>query len=126
MGRRIIASAAALGGICAASCFLPKFQSKSCKERGAAFNSRVESIKKDAQGQLKIGTKREEVSRFFKEHGIPFRDMAFEVEGTLNTDGCSPRGCGADSAQIDVHVKLDQAGAVSAEPTVVAMYTDCI
>jgi hypothetical protein len=84
----------------------------------------VESIKQDAH-QLKIGTKRGDVSRFFAEHGIPFTVAYSEAIGTLQTSGCAPFGCGADSALIGVRVKLDGASAVTTEePTVVGMYTD--
>jgi hypothetical protein len=126
LGRKIIATVAALGVIGGASCFPPKHQSAACKERGAAFDRRVESIKQDAHEQLKIGTKKDEVSRFFTEHGIPFTITDSEVTGTLDTVGCSPRGCGADSALIGVRVNVDRTGAVTGEPTVVAIYTDCV
>ena len=46
--RRIIATAAAFGVFAGASCFVPKHQSGSCKERGAVFDRRVELIKQDA------------------------------------------------------------------------------
>jgi hypothetical protein len=126
LGRKIIATVAALGVIGGASCFPPKHRSAACKERGAAFDQRVESIKQDAREQLKIGTKKGEVSRFFTEHGIPFTITDSEVTGTLNTVGCSPRGCGADSALIGVRVNVDRTGTVTGEPTVVGMYTDCV
>ena len=124
--RKIIATAATFGLVAGASCFALKHQSKSCKERGVAFDRRVESIKQDAHAQLKIGTKTAEVSRFFTEHDIPFTIVDSEVTGTLNTSGCSPLGCGTDSALIGVRVNVDRAGTVTAEPIVVGMYTDCL
>jgi len=126
LGRRIIATAAALGVFAGASCFALKHQSGSCKERGAVFDRRVESIKQDAYEHLKIGTKKDEVSRFFTEHRIPFTIAVSEVTGTLYTSGCSPRGCGTDSALIGVRVNVDRTGTVTGEPTVVGMYTDCL
>jgi hypothetical protein len=117
LGRKVIATAAALGVLGGASCFAWKHQSDSCKERGAAFDRRVESIKQDAHEQLKIGTKRDAVSRFFTEHGIPSTVAGSEVTGTLYTSGCSPRGCGADSALIGVRVNVDRTGIVTEEPT---------
>lgn len=97
-----------------------------CSKRGAAFALRVESIEHDATEKLSIGTKRDDVSRFFVEHGIPLEIVESEAFGTLYTVGCGPLGCGTDSALIGVRVKLDSAGAVADKPTVVGMYTNCL
>jgi hypothetical protein len=97
-----------------------------CIERDEAFTQRVESIKRDAREQLKIGTKKEEISRFFTEHGIQLSIDNSEAIGTLYTSGCSPLGCGTDSALIGVRVNVDRTGTVTGEPTVVGMYTDCV
>lgn len=97
-----------------------------CIKRDEAFTQRVESIKRDAHEQLKIGTKKEEISRFFTEHGIPISIDNSEAIGTLYTSGCSPLGCGTDSALIGVRVNVDRTGTVTGEPTVVGMYTDCV
>jgi len=97
-----------------------------CRQRGAVLARRVESIKQDAHERLKIGTKRDDVSRFFVEHAIPFEILDSEAIGTLRTSGCAPLGCGTDSALIGVRVKLDRDGTVTHEPTVVDMYTDCL
>jgi hypothetical protein len=99
---------------------------EACKQRGAAYEKQVENIKQDAQNQLKIGTKKADVAKFFSEHSIPFDFFEFEARGTLSTSGCAPFGCGADSALIGVSVKLSQAGVVTEEPKVVALYTDCV
>src|SRR5882762_8732980 len=126
-----------------------------CKKLSAAFARQVENIKEDAHERLKIGTKKADVARFFAEHSIPFTisemvngmlcstkkaDVArffaehsipftiseSEAKGTLWTSGCAPFGCSSDSALIGVSVKLDPAGAVTEEPTVIGMYTDCL
>jgi hypothetical protein len=97
-----------------------------CMERDEALINRVESIKRDAHEQLKIGTKKEEISRFFTQHGIPFDITNSEAIGTLYTSGCSPLGCGTDSALIGVRVNVSRTGTVTGEPTVVGMYTDCV
>jgi hypothetical protein len=97
-----------------------------CKERSEEFERRVASITQDAHERLKIGTKKESVSRFFAERGVPFAILESEAIGTLQTSGCSPLGCGTDSALISVRVALDRTGTVTGEPTVVGMYTDCV
>jgi hypothetical protein len=97
-----------------------------CKKLSAAFVRQVENIKEDAHERLKIGTKKADVARFFAEHSIPFTISESEARGTLWTSGCAPFGCGSDSALIGVSVKLDPAGAVTEEPTVIGMYTDCL
>ncbi len=97
-----------------------------CNKRGAAYAMRVESIERDANEKLSIGTKSGDVARFFKEHDIPLQIVESEAIGTLYTVGCGPLGCGTDSALIGVRVKLDSSGAVTGKPTVVGIYTDCL
>jgi hypothetical protein len=97
-----------------------------CKLRGAAFARQVESIKRDAAEELKIGTNKTEVARFFAEHKIPFAMLDSEAFGSLRTSGCAPLGCGTDRAFIGVRVKLDGAGTVTEAPSVFGMYQDCL
>jgi hypothetical protein len=125
--RRIIPMSAAIVVIVGMSWLgLRYFRSPSdCRKRSAAFARQVENIKEDAHERLKVGTKKADVARFFAEHSIPFTISESEARGTLRTSGCAPFGCGSDSALIGVRVKLDPAGAVTEEPTVVNLYTDC-
>ena len=103
------------------------FRSQSdCKKLSAAYARQIENIKEDTHERLKIGTKKADVARFFAEHNIPFTVSESEVRGTVRTFGCAPFGCGSDAALIGVSVKLDPAGAVTEEPTVIDMYTDCL
>ena len=103
------------------------FRSQSdCKKLSAAFARQIEKIKEEAHERLKIGTKKADVARFFAEHSIPVTISESEARGTLLTSGCAPFGCGSDSALIGVSVKLDPAGEVTEEPTVIDMYTDCL
>jgi len=97
-----------------------------CNNRGAEFTLRIESIKHEANEKLSIGTKSGDVARFFAEHDIPLQTAGAYAIGTLYTSGCGPLGCGTDSALIGVRVKLDSTGAVTEQPTVVGMYTDCM
>jgi hypothetical protein len=97
-----------------------------CNKRSAAYALRVESIERDANEKLSIGTKSGDVARFFAEHGIPLQFVESEAIGTLYTSGCGPLGCGTDTALIGVRVKLDSAGAVTGKPIVVGIYTDCL
>jgi hypothetical protein len=115
-------------GVAAVSWFALKlYQDQvACNKRSAAFALRVESIEHDANKKLSVGTKSEDVSRFFAEHGMPLQIVKSEAIGTLYTSGCGPLGCGTDSALIDVRVKLDSAGAVTEKPTVLEGYTDCL
>lgn len=50
-----------------------RYQSTDCKERGKAYGIRVERLKRDARTTLRIGTHQEDVIRFFKKTGCPFR-----------------------------------------------------
>jgi hypothetical protein len=104
-----------------------------CERRNAAFARKIEAIKQDAHEQLKVGTRKAEVSRFFAEHNIPFTIVSPEAFGTsqaigtlYTSGGCAPLGCGTDNALIGVRVNLDGTGTVTGEPTVIDMYTDCL
>jgi hypothetical protein len=84
--------------------------------------------------QLKIGTKKADVTRFYTEHKIPFevvswgfKDGGSEAMGTIETiGGCAPLGCGTDNALIGVRVKVDADGTVIGEPEVISIYSDCV
>ena len=97
-----------------------------CKQRSEAFARQVKIIKQDASEELKLGTKKAHVARFFTKHSIPFTIVGLEAYGTVETSGCAPLGCGSDRAVIGVRVKLDETGAVAGEAVVVGMYADCI
>ncbi len=103
-----------------------------CHQRNTAFGRQIETIKQDARAQIKRGTKKSDVARFFAEHNIPFSIVDAEAFGTpeaigaLSTSGCAPFGCGTDAAVISVHVKLDEAGAAIGEAKVSGMYTNCL
>jgi hypothetical protein len=97
-----------------------------CKIRGAVFARQVESIKRDAAQELRIGANKTEADRFFAEHNIPFAMDESGASGSLRTLGCAPLGCGTDRAFIGVEVKLDEAGTVSEVPRVFGMYQDCL
>ncbi len=100
---------------------------KACKLRAEALTARVESLRRDAEKRLTIGAKKEDVIRFFSESNIPLSfDPISGASGTIYTTGCSPFGCGADSALIGVRVPVDSTGTVQSKPVVVGMYTDCL
>lgn len=107
-------------------CVFYRYHSAACKQRGAAYLARVEKLKKDAHQELKIGTKKEDVSRFFAENGIPLTLVEGEATGTIYTTGCAPSGCGSDDALLGLRVKVDKAGTVISEPIVGAIYTNCL
>ena len=97
-----------------------------CKLRGVAFARQVESIERDAAVELKSGTNKTEVIRFFAKHNSPFAMLESEAFGSIRTSGCAPLGCGTDKAFIGVHVKLDGSGRVTEAPKVFGMYQDCL
>src|SRR6266545_7645858 len=71
-----------------------RYQSAACKQRGAAYNARVEKLRRDAREKLIIGTNKEAVIHFFAENGIPLSFVGGEATGTISTTGCAPAGCG--------------------------------
>lgn len=86
----------------------------------------MEIIKRDAHAQIKLGTTKSDVARFYKEHNIPFIISESVASGSVETSGCAPFGWGSDVALIVVNVKLDETGAATEEPTVGAIYTNCL
>ncbi len=103
-----------------------RYQSAACKQRGAVYSARVEQLKRDAHEKLRFGTKKDAVIHFFEANGIPVTFVGGEATGTISVTGCAPAGCGSDNALLGLSVKVDDAGAVLSEPTVGALYTDCL
>jgi hypothetical protein len=103
-----------------------RYQSAGCRQRGAAYEKRVEALKRDAHYRLRIGTKKEVVIRFFAENGIPVTFVGEEITGTIYTTGCAPSGCESDDALLGLRVKVDELGTVVSEPVVGALYTNCL
>ena len=102
-------------------------KSVACKQRGKAYAARVDALKRDVHAQLKIGTRKDALIRFFAEHYIPitfYQDRT--ASGTIYTTGCAPFGCGADTGLISLRVGVDASGTVVSEPSVGALYTDCL
>ena len=140
LSRRIAIAAAAVIVVCASWFGVQQYRSQrgrpqrnaassqtDCEQRNAAFNRRIENLKRDAHERLRIGTKKADVSQFFKEHDIPLTLTESEAIGTLYTSGgCAPLGCGTNRALIGVRVKIDAGGAVTDEPVVLGMYVDCV
>ena len=111
-------------------CGAKRYHSSVCKQRGAAFNSRVETLRREARDQLTIGTKKPNVIQFFADRQFPvtFAPLGNQLvaTGTIHTTGCAPSGCGTDDALIGVRVDVNEAGTVISEPVVVGMYTNCL
>lgn len=105
---------------------LHAFRSATCKQRGAAHAARVEKLKHDAHENLKVGTKKESVLKFFRENGLPVEFAEGEAVGTIHTTGCAPFGCGSDDALLGLRVKVDNDGNVIGEPVVGGLYTNCL
>src|SRR5947207_6723390 len=76
---------------------LYRHRSATCKQRGDAFNARVETLKREAHEKLKVGTKKDSVIRFFTEKSIPITFNRGEASGTIYTTGCGPSGFGSDA-----------------------------
>jgi len=100
---------------------------KECKRRDAEMERQIGIIKRDANEQLKIGTDKAGIARFFVGHGIPFTVARSQAVGTLHTHGgCPPQGCGTDRYLIGVRVNVNDAGVAIADPVVVSLYEDCV
>jgi hypothetical protein len=102
-----------------------------CNARGEAYAARMERVKADAEEQLQIGTKKEQLVRFFENNGMgqpSFVNSSIGryADGRVNVVGCSPFGCGSDDGFIGLHVPVDEAGTVAGKPNVGGFYTDCL
>jgi hypothetical protein len=96
-----------------------------CKLRGNAFANTIARLKSDAAEELRVGTGKADLERFFSEHKIPYEFQDSQAFGTLRTEGCAPLGCFNDTSFIGVRVDLDDAGNVKQPPKVFGMYQDC-
>lgn len=105
---------------------LYRYHSAACKQRRAVYSARVEKLKRDAHGKLRVGTKKNAVISFFDENGIPVTFNRHEASGTIYTTGCAPSGCGSDAALLGLRVEVDETGTVVSEPVVGALYTNCL
>jgi hypothetical protein len=103
-----------------------RFRSASCKQRGATLAARVETLERDARNRLTIGTKKDEVIRFFADNGIPVTFDRNAASGSAHTVGCAPQGCGTDDGFLGLLVKVTAEGTVVSEPVVSGGYTDCL
>lgn len=97
-----------------------------CKQREAAYQARVKSLERAALEQLKIGTKKEAVIRFFAENKFPITFDRSSATGRVYTTGCSPAVCGTDEAVIDLSIELDEADSVKSKPVLIGLYTNCL
>src|SRR5215475_14391037 len=123
---RIVVVLAFSGWLLTSSGCLYRHHNAACKQRAAALSATIETLKQQAHDALKIGTKKEAVTRFFTEQGLP---VAFDhgyASGAVGIVGCAPSGCGSDNGLLGVTVKVDQDGTVIADPVVSAMYTNCL
>jgi hypothetical protein len=98
----------------------------SCKERERAYRERSEKLKHDALEKLVTGTKKDEVVRFFEEHGLPVTFARGVAQGEVFLEGCAPPGCGSDRVILGLIVKVDDADTMIGEPIVGGIYTDCM
>ena len=112
---RLVAVVAVLMAVSLVACFY-RLRSASCKERGNAYWSRAENLKREAHEKLTVGTKKDAVIRFFAENGLPVTFIPGEATGTVQTVGCAPAGCGSDAALLGLRVKVDEAGTVIGDP----------
>jgi hypothetical protein len=73
--------------------------------KDAVLNRQIESIEQAAHEQMKIGSKKADVSRFFAEQGIGVFFSKSVAVGALPSTGCAPPHCG-DGVMIEVRVEL--------------------
>jgi len=103
--------------------------SRSCGRKNAVFAAQVELMKHDAQTQLKIGTPKDDLLRFFTDHNMHVVIQDGTAYGGMTTSGCGPIiGCGFGTSRafIQLRVEVDEAGSVKSDPVVRGMYTDCL
>jgi len=105
---------------------LSRHPDEACKRRETAYRARAEALDRNAQEKLKIGTKKDDVIRFFAENGLPLTFTRAEALGDIHVEGCAPTGCGSDKAILGVHVKVDESGTVVSKPVVGGIYKNCL
>jgi hypothetical protein len=88
--------------------------------------ARTETLKREAQEKLKVGTNKEAIVRFFAENNIPLTFTRSEASGAIPVVGCAPKGCGSDAAILGVRVEINETGTVISPPVVGGIYSDCL
>jgi hypothetical protein len=96
-----------------------------CRNRGTAFDAKVEALRRDAHENLKVGTKQAGIVRFFSRNHIPLSFLESLATGDIHVRGCAPFNCDSDDGLIGVRVEIDKKGTVRSEPVIVARYQGC-
>src|SRR5579871_2205690 len=73
-----------------------------CKLRRNAFNNLIAHLKSDAANDLKVGTGKADLERFFSDNKIPYGFQGSQALGVLRPPACAPLGCFKDTAFIGV------------------------
>src|ERR1051326_7593300 len=115
-----------LVSVAGCSFVLYRHHDTACRQREAAYQAKAQSLERNAEQKLKIGTRKEDIERFFSENGLPLTFTLHEASGTIHTTGCAPSGCGSDAAILGVRVEVDNAGTVVGKPVVGGIYTNCL
>jgi len=107
-----------------------------CSHRSQEFQRKVETLRKQANKELPVGTRREYVARFLEKNGMGLTESApgfdkspHPVQGTLHFAGdkeCGSLVCGDDRSAIVLQVGVDEHGTVMVEPDVHGIYTNCL
>ncbi|MGA2348944.1 MAG: hypothetical protein ABSF70_00810 [Terracidiphilus sp.] len=105
--------------------YAAKIKDGACKKREDALEARVDAFTREAHTKLKIGMKKDAIIRFFAENSMPVTFSKNEASGTFDVTGCSPMGCGTDTASVRLRVSVDEKGSVISKPDVDGMYIDC-
>jgi hypothetical protein len=76
---------------------VPHYHPAGCEKVADAAIARVETLKREANESLQIGTKKDAVIRFFGSRSIPVTFVRNEAIGQIYIHGgCAPEGCGTD------------------------------
>jgi len=95
-----------------------------CTVKNAMLVQQVDALSKEANEQLRMGSEKPDVLRFFETHNMHVRFANGQASGSLRASGCMS---GCDSlARIEVSVTVDTQGTVDGQPHVSAAYVDCI
>lgn len=95
-----------------------------CARKNAMLGQRVDSLRREASGQLRTGVEKAVVLRFFTNRQIRVKFADGEATGAFSASGCMS-GCGYP-ARIKLSVPVDPQGTVTGQPKVNAEYTDCM
>ena len=107
-------------------CFPYRYHNAACRQRGQALEARLNTLRRDADEQLMIGTKKDVLVQFCERHGLKVTVASNRAYADFSAKGCAPSGCGTDDFTGGLRVDVDKEGTIVGKPYVGGIYSNCL